>query len=126
MSNTELKFDIPGVNSKDGLNLCDGDINIYLHSLRLFVSNMPLTLEKMRRISQDTLNEYAISAHGAKGISEYIGAQETKEKAKQLEAMAKSGDLAGVLAHNEAFIKCAKDLVDGIQNWLEKNNALSA
>jgi HPt (histidine-containing phosphotransfer) domain-containing protein len=123
MSNTQKKIEIPGLNTETALQLCDGDVNIYLHSLRLYVSNMPANLEKMRHVSKETLHEYAISVHGVKGISEYIGAEELKKTAKQLEAMAKDGDLAGVQAQNETLIKYAGSLVDNIRNWLEKNNA---
>jgi HPt (histidine-containing phosphotransfer) domain-containing protein len=77
----------------------------------------------MRHVSQEKLHDYAISAHAAKGISEYVGAEEVKKTAKQLEAMAKDGDLAGILAQNEAFIKYAGNIVNDIKNWLEKNNA---
>ena len=126
MSDHQLTINIPGVNAESGLELCDGDSTIYLNSLRLYVANMPATLEKMRNVSAETLRDYAVFVHGAKGISEYIGAEEARKTAKQLAAMAKAGDLAGVLAQNEAFIKYAGNLIEDIRNWLKKNNALNA
>ena len=126
MSNTQLKIDIPGLNADSGLMLCDGDFKIYLHSLRLYISNMPANLEKMKYVSKETLKDYIISAHGAKSISQYIGAEAAVKTAKELETMAKEGNLDGVLAQNETFIKNAQDLVDSIRSWLVKNNVLNA
>jgi len=117
-----MAIEIPGLNAASGLELCDGDVNIYLHSLRLYVSSIPATLEKMRSVSKESLQDYSISAHGVKGMSEYIGAEEARKTAKQLEAMAKDGDWPGVLARNEAFIKYAQGLVDGVRNWLAENH----
>ncbi|MCL2762652.1 MAG: hypothetical protein FWD36_05540 [Treponema sp.] len=117
-----MTIEISGVNADSGLELCDGDLTIYLRSLHLYVSSVPVTLEKMRNVSAETLRNYSVNAHGIKSISEYIGAEEARKTAKELEAMAKNGDLAGVLAQNESFIKYAGNLVDNIQNWLKKNN----
>ena len=122
MSNEQLKIDIPGINSDAGLNLYDGNMDFFLKSLRLYTSNMPKTLEKMREVSNETLRDYAISAHGAKSISEYIGAYEVRDTAKQLEAMALAGDLNGILAVNEGFIKYSEDLISNIKKWLQANN----
>jgi len=118
-----MDIKISGVNADSGLELCDGSEEIYIRSLRLYVSNMPSYLEKIKSVTKETLNDYAINVHGVKSISEYIGAEETKKTARQLELMAKNGDLAGVLSANEAFIKNSKNLVDKILNWLEKNTA---
>jgi len=118
MLEKELDLNVPGVDVKRGLELCDGDKSIYLQSLRLFASSMPVTLGKMKSVSELTLKDYAINVHGAKGICEYIGAEDARVNAKQLEMMAKEGNLAGVLAGNDAFIKYAGNLAEGIQNWL--------
>jgi HPt (histidine-containing phosphotransfer) domain-containing protein len=121
-----MEINIPGLDAKSGIELCDGSEAIYLHSLHLYVSNIPASLEKMRNVSEETLHDYAISAHGVKSISQYICAQEAVKTAKELEALAKSGDLAGVLARNDAFIKYAGTLLDSIKSWLEKNDPAGA
>jgi HPt (histidine-containing phosphotransfer) domain-containing protein len=118
-----MTIEIPGLNTQKGLELCDGDLNMYLRFLRLYVSNMPKALEKMRNVSEETLQDYAVSAHGAKGISDYVGAEEARKTALKLEMMAKDRNLAGVLAENTAFIKNAENLVDHIRSWLEKYEA---
>ena len=118
-----MAIEITGLNVNDGLALCGGDEGIYMNALRLYVSNIPSALEKMRNVSETTLQNYAVSVHGIKSTSEYIGAEEARSTAKQLEAMAKSGDLAGVQAKSDAFIQYVEQLVDRIRGWLEKNNA---
>jgi len=118
-----MTIEIPGLDVNSGLELCDGDMGIYLKSLHLYVSNIPATLEKMKDVSEKTLNNYAVSVHGVKSISEYIGAQEVKKTAKELEAIAKAGNLAGILAQNETFIKYTQNLVNSIKIWLDKNDA---
>jgi len=121
-----MVIEIPEIDAASGLELCDGDMGIYLNSLRLYVSSIPASLEKMRGVSNETLKDYSIAVHGVKSMSEYIGAEEARKTAKQLEALAKSGDLAGVLAQNETFIKYALNIVAGVRSWLEKNDPSGA
>jgi len=112
---------IPGINTAGGLELCDGDEKIYISSMRLFTANIPASIEKLKNVSEETLSKYAVSVHGVKGVSQYIGADEAVKTAKRLEAMAKEGNLAGVLAENDAFIQYIQNLADNVKNWLEKN-----
>ena len=116
-----MAIEIPGLDTASGMDLCDGDTNIYLNALRLYVSSIPASLEKMRGVSQETLGDYAITAHSVKSMSEYIGAEEARKTAKQLEALAKGGDWAGVLAQNETFLQYAQGIVGSVQSWLDKN-----
>jgi len=117
-----MTIEIPGVNVNNGLDLCDGNTDIYLRFLQMYVSNMPKALAKMRNVSEETLHDYTIAVHGVKGISETIAADEIVKTARELEMMSKNGDLAGVLAQNDSFIKRAENLVDCVQGWLKKNN----
>ncbi|MDR2542597.1 MAG: hypothetical protein LBC80_04005 [Treponema sp.] len=121
MSNT--KINIPGLNADSGLSFCDGELSIYLQSLNLFTSNMSKKLDIMRNVTQEKMQDYMICAHGAKSISEYIGAEETHKTAKQLEMMAKEGNLSGILAINDTFINNTEKLIDNIKNWLKDNKA---
>jgi HPt (histidine-containing phosphotransfer) domain-containing protein len=116
-----MAIEIPGLDTDSGLELCDGNEKIYVNSLHLFVSSTPESLEKMKTVSQETLENYSVVAHSVKSMSEYTGAEEVRKSAIELEALAKAGDLAGVLAKNEAFIKYAVDIVEGVRDWLEKN-----
>ena len=77
----------------------------------------------MRNVSENTLSDYSIKVHGLKGMCDYVGAEEARKTAKQLEDMSKNGDLAGVLARNEDFIKYTESIISQIQTWLEENSA---
>jgi len=117
-----MAVEIPGLDTASGLDLCDNDMNIYLNALRLYVSSIPESLEKMRGLSPETLADYVIIAHSVKSMSQYIGAEEVRKTAKKLESLAKDGNLTAVLAQNEAFIHYVQDIVAGVQSWLAKNH----
>jgi HPt (histidine-containing phosphotransfer) domain-containing protein len=59
--------------------------------------------------------------HTVKGACASIGAKELNLRAKELEAMAKGGDLAGVQERNDEFVKDARVLVGHINEWLANN-----
>jgi HPt (histidine-containing phosphotransfer) domain-containing protein len=115
-----IVIDIPGVDAEKGLSLYGGELDIYLPIIRSYAVNTPAVLDKLRAVSKETLSDYVISVHGLKGTSANIGAEKTREAALSLETMARSGDLEGVLAKNEGFIKDTENLVDSIKKWLEK------
>ena len=118
-----MRIEIPGVDTAMGLDLYDDDEDIFLIVLRSYADNLPASLEKLRNVSAETLADYAITVHGVKGTSANIGAEELRQIASKLETMAKAGDLSGILAQNEAFLKQADDLIKAINNWLEKFDA---
>ena len=111
---------IPGVNSEMGLALYGEDMDIYVAVLRAFIPNALTVIDKMRNVTAETLPGYAINVHGLKGISAGIGAGKISEAAQILETMAKSGDLAGVLAGNEALLKDTEKIVSRVQVWFDQ------
>jgi len=119
-----MTIELPGIDVKSGLDLCDGDEKIYINSLRIFANSIPEDLENMKRVTRETLEEYSVTAHSVKSMSVYIGAEEARQSAKQLEAMADAGDFDGIAARNEKFIKYTQGLVDLVRNWLVENNLL--
>jgi len=122
MSEENLEIVIPEINSKSGLNLCSGNKKIYIQSLRLFISNIPATLIKIRDVKEDNLKNYLISVHSLKGMCDYIGAQEARIKAKQLEDLADAGDFKVLQEQNENFIKQIEIIINNIQTWLDSNS----
>ena len=117
-----MVVEIPELDTNKGLEQCDGEMKLYVSALRLYVANIPPVMDKMRNVSEETLQNYTISVHGVKSTSEVIGAEEARKTARELEAMAKAGDLAGILARNDAFIKYIEELVAGIRTWLENRD----
>jgi len=116
-------INIPGVDTKKGLDFCNGDLDIYLDILREYVSDMYSLLEKIQNVSEESLKDYAVAIHSIKSINDAIGAEEARKTAKNLEETAKKNDLAGVLAVNNTFKNYAKNLTDGVKTWLENQKA---
>jgi len=106
---------IPGLDTAAGLALYNGDCGIYLQVIRSFVNNSLEVIEKLRFVTKETINEYGISVHGLKGICAGIGAENLRQAAYELELMAKSDNLAGILEKNSAFVKDASDLTIAVQ-----------
>jgi HPt (histidine-containing phosphotransfer) domain-containing protein len=116
-----MSIEIPDINTETGLSLYDDDVELYKSILDSFISNIPAVLDKLRDVSSETLQEYKINIHALKGICESIGAEEITTAARKLEAMAKKGDLDGILAGNGEFLEKTDILVDNIRSWLGKN-----
>jgi HPt (histidine-containing phosphotransfer) domain-containing protein len=109
---------IPGINAEIGLNLCDGDMEIYTFALNSFITHTPGSIEKLRNVSRENLAQYAIFVHGLKSVCAAIGAQDAMAKSFELEKAAKAGDLQAVLAGNDALLKEAEKLVSDVRDWL--------
>ena len=118
-----MAIKIPGLDVEKALDLYDDDEEIYQAVLKSYVDNMPDALKILRNVSAETLQEYYIKAHGIKGTSANIGAEDLRQLAGKMEILAKSGDLQGVLAENHVFIKHVEDLLVNIQKWLDENNS---
>ena len=114
-------IEIPGIDAEQGLYLFDGDTEMFRDFLRSYADNIPAELDKLRCVSKETLPAYAIDVHTVKGASAGIGANDLADYAKRLEKTAKAGDLSGVLAENEMFLKAGETLVSDIRVWLAKN-----
>jgi HPt (histidine-containing phosphotransfer) domain-containing protein len=87
------------------LDYFDGDTETYLILLNSFVSNVPEVLDMMRNVSEATIKNYHVAVHRLKGTTAHIGAEELSSSAYKMEVMAKSGDVNGLLAINDAYIK---------------------
>jgi CheY-like chemotaxis protein/signal transduction histidine kinase len=114
----EMIIEIQGIEHDKIMELYDGDLDIFLPVLRSYLSAIPAALEKMRSVSAETLEDYKISVHGVKSTSESIGAEKARKMAAELEAMAKAGDLPGILDKNETLISYVEELLVGIKAWL--------
>jgi CheY-like chemotaxis protein len=115
-----MGIEIAGVDESKVMELYDGNMEIFLPVLRSYLSVIPAALEVMRSVSHETLTEYKIKVHGVKSTSESIGAMQARMMAAELEALAKAGDLPGVLAKNEALLRHVDDLLGNIQRWLKQ------
>jgi HPt (histidine-containing phosphotransfer) domain-containing protein len=113
-----MAIGIPGVDEQIFADLFEGDTALYVSILSSFVGKTPGVLNSLRKVSQATLADYTNNIHGLKGACANICAEEARKTAQKLEMTAKSGDLPGVLAENEAFLKYMEELLVQLQNWL--------
>jgi len=111
---------IPGVDTEKGLSLYGDDLDIYLPTMRSYVTNTLEVLQKLKNVSKESLPEYVINVHGVKGSSATVGAEIVRESAAKLEELARAGDMQGILERNERFIKGTENIVANIKTWLEK------
>ena len=118
-----MTIKIPGIDEEKGLSLYGDDYDIYLPVLRSYAVNMPAVIDNLSEVTEQNLPLYAINVHGLKGASGSIGATDVKERAARMEAMAKEGDLSGVVAENEILLDDARKLETNIQSWLTKYDA---
>ena len=118
-----MTIQIPGVDEEKVYEQYEDDINLYAKVSRSFISVTPAVLDKIRNVTAETLADYAVYVHSIKGTSTTVGAEETRKAALNLELMAKAGNLSGVLAGNQAFLKQADKLMDDLHRWLEQYDA---
>ena len=121
-----MQIEIPGIDPETVLDSYDDDMEIYKTILQAFVDKIPALLDKIRNVSSETLPDYTIKIHALKGSGGNIGAREIMADAARLEAMAKNGDLDGILAGNEVFLEKTSVLIDNIKKWLEEQPDTSA
>ena len=119
---TGIGCTIPDVDMKQGLSFWGGDMSLYLSILHSFADNIPISLEKIRDVAIETLNNYRISVHGLKGTSASIGAERISKSAAYLEALAQNGDLPGILSENGRFIRDMENIVSDIRKWLNQHD----
>jgi signal transduction histidine kinase/DNA-binding response OmpR family regulator len=118
-----MKIDIPQVDNEKVKKIYGEKFNIYLDVLRSYLDVVPKSLEEMSRVTQETLPSYVTSVHGVKSVSDFIGAEEARKMALELELLGKAGDLSGILAKNDAFIQYAKELIVNVEKYLAKIDA---
>jgi CheY-like chemotaxis protein len=122
----DIVIKIPGVDTEKGLSLYAGDTKVYLPMLRSYVTNTPGVLEKLRAVTAETLPAYVISVHGLKGTSAGIGAEAIRQAAMELEAISRTGDLAGVLKLNGDLIANTEIVVAHVKEWLAQHDIQKA
>jgi signal transduction histidine kinase/DNA-binding response OmpR family regulator len=118
-----MEIDIPGVDNERVKKIYGKKFNIYLDVLRSYLDVVPKSLEEMSQVTKETLSAYVTSVHGVKSVSDFIGAEEARKMALELEMMGRAGDLSGVQAKNGTFIKYAKELIVNVEKYLAKIDA---
>ena len=111
-------INIPGIDKKTVKARYGGDYNIYLHILRSFAASTPKLIDKLRVITEDTLRDCTINAHGLKGSSANVGAEQIRAAAFELETAARGGDFETSARLAGPLVTGAEALVADITAWL--------
>jgi PAS domain S-box-containing protein len=122
----DIVIEIPGVDTKKGLDLYAGETDIYLPLLRSYAANTPAALNKLGSVSAQNLSDYVITVHGLKGTSAGIGAEQIRAAALELENKSRAGDLQGVLEKNSKLIADTEIIVANINAWLREYDSKNA
>ncbi|GHV55277.1 hypothetical protein FACS1894216_17180 [Synergistales bacterium] len=102
---------IRGVDIEAGLRQYEGDEELYLSLIASYVKSSSTLLESIRRVTKESLPDYAIIAHGLKGASRGICADAVGDTAEKLERAAKAGDYNLVVSCNDNFISETENLI---------------
>jgi len=111
---------IAGLDMERGLKRFSGEMDSYMQVLRSYATNTRPLLKTLTEISNDSLEDYAITVHGIKGASWGICAKAVGDKAESLEKAAKAGDIDFVLGNNDAFMEAVEKLATAIEGMLDK------
>ena len=117
-----MALEIPGIDEGIFKDLMDGDEELYISLLSSYITKTPDVINKLKKVSNETLADYATTVHGFKGACANICAEEARKKAYSLEQKAKAGDWAGVQAENGPFLMYVEDeLMPNLKNWYGKH-----
>ncbi|MCL2479028.1 MAG: hypothetical protein FWF22_05975, partial [Treponema sp.] len=127
--NDETAFLLDEENSIEGMDIrrslaaLGGDYETWIKVTGSFADTTPALLDILRNVNSENLAAYCITVHGLKSVCGSFGAYAAAEKAKELEARSKAGDLDYVMKENGNFIAGIEKLLDNLAALLEKINA---
>jgi HPt (histidine-containing phosphotransfer) domain-containing protein len=116
-----MVINIPGLNFEQGLDVFDGEEDDYLSALNSFAASIPGLITKLRDVTEENLQDYAINIHGLKSTSGWICAEEIQKEALELEMLAKAGNLSEVLSRNSIFLDTVQTFIKNLGAELQKN-----
>ncbi|MBE5906348.1 MAG: response regulator [Lachnospiraceae bacterium] len=89
-----------GIDVKAGVELLDGDFDVYLEMAQVFYNDYATKHQKMQEaFSQEDMETYSIYVHGLKSNARTLGAMELGELAYTEELKSKDGDFAFIQSH---------------------------
>jgi CheY-like chemotaxis protein len=117
---------IYGVDFQSGVLRFGGKAEIYLKIVTTFVDTIPATLDKLKEVSDENIEDYAISVHGVKGSCYSIGADKVGKMAESLEFAAKAREMQQIADENAPFIAAAEELISKLADLLAQVKGGSA
>ncbi|MCL2815662.1 MAG: transporter substrate-binding domain-containing protein [Oscillospiraceae bacterium] len=111
-------LNIQGLNTEKGMALFGWDEEFYLMALRSYVENAPAVIDKIRSVTKETLNDYAVNIHGLKSISANIGAEITSNQAKTITVSTQQQ-----LKYSEQIHTAVTEVSRGVRNFVSAAEA---
>ncbi|MCL2214447.1 MAG: ATP-binding protein [Treponema sp.] len=116
--------EIAGLDIPKGLQRFGGNEAAYIDVLRSYAADVKYLLDSIEIVTEQTLKNYIISVHGIKGTSYDIFAENIAEEALKLEMQGKAGNYEFIKENNPVFIKNARNLVSGINDFLVRQDSV--
>ena len=114
---------IEGIDWQAGLAYFTGNRSTYLSIIRSYIDDTTRLIAKVRDVTEETLDDYAIRVHGIKGSSYGIKAREIGKQAEELEHAAKAGDFPFVSRSTPLFVENLQRLLDALSSLFEADAA---
>lgn len=118
---------IDGLNLDKALQYFDGNQEVLMGVLRSYALNTRPLLQRLQEdLLSKNLSDYAITAHGIKGSSYSILANDIGAVAEYLEKAAREQDIVAIKAVHVGFIKDIGTLLESITRFLKQLDRCSA
>ena len=111
------------ISIKNGLALVKGDMEMYLDIVDLFLKNRKKQDTMQQFISEQNMEDYAISVHGLKGNARAVGADKLADIAYEHEMKSKAGEIEYVKAHWDELIAAWDNAHNGLQEFYGRYRA---
>ncbi|MCL1897098.1 MAG: hypothetical protein FWG03_11220 [Clostridiales bacterium] len=111
---------IEGLNLEEGMARFGGNPDLYIKVIKSFVDSIGRHLDKLKALTSEGLEDYAIEVHGIKGSCYGISAYKEGDMAKALEISAKAGDYGQTASGNAPFIDAVETLAGKLRGLLDE------
>ena len=116
----EAFFEIPGVNTRKGVQHSGGALEDYHEILAIYAFDSEKRLaEMMKYYKEDDIKSLTICVHAVKSASANIGADNVSDMAAELESACKLGDISYVDTNLQPFLDALVTLLVNLRNYLK-------
>lgn len=107
---------LPEINVTAGLNLCGGNINLYMEVLHMLHEDSPAQLEELKRLyAEKDFENYTVQIHSLKGQLLNVGYTDLGEAARDLEFASREGRYEYIDTHMERFLIKYQELLTQLE-----------
>lgn len=109
-----------GVSVRNGLKHSQGDMEIYMELVRIFIRDTS-EMERLRQyLSVHNMKDYAVQVHALKGNARTLGADQLADIAYEHEMQSKAGREEYVIAHWEKLEQEWRNVLEALKDIYEK------